>query len=78
MLNELINQKFLKEYEKIKRLYPETIQRIETQGSWLGIILQRSLEFLKKLALDGEFEQQLNPTEKQVYEMILKIREIEA
>ncbi len=76
-LNSMSYQDFLKQYKEIKKKYPHIIERIETQGNWLGLILQRFFEFLKKLALEGEFKQQLDPMEKRVYEMILKIKEIE-
>ncbi len=73
--SKLINQVFLKEYEKIQIKYPEFVKRIENRANWIAILLDKSITFLKLLGLEGEFKSRLNDNELFVYNSMKKIKE---
>lgn len=76
-MSEIINPQYIKEFEEMEKLYPTILNRLKERSVWALILLDNAFKFLKKLALEDEFKEQLEPNECQVYKTFKKIFNME-
>ncbi|KKM98139.1 hypothetical protein LCGC14_1160980 [marine sediment metagenome] len=73
----IINEKWFKEFNKMEKKNPLFIERLKSRTTWILMLLNKSLDFLKMLGAEYEFRESLNGDFKMVFDTFKKIQQIE-